>query len=345
MFKYRIFKINWCMIIALLVCFSSTGFARRLKGELLNSELDLSSQILDQIIAFDDRGSLVKSDEEKNNMAIIMLGYFKQRAEVAGVGFEGYAQALRNNVEELGVLLSVLRSSSFCIITMSTKTALFRFRLGEVSIYLDGLIRQKIANDDLTITVKSVGSSGGLEALSVAMAIYDRLYSYASENISDDDIEIQSWIKSWDINVDLYDISSGMLLKAMNILGNREQVPIDIAGWEEGSETADVLEYREYLLSRYLVNNSIDGNYASIAPELIEVIDFSFHYMDLFDPLQAQRVVVTPYEIAFHANITTVGDSPSNFPMEDVQVMLENNFNSKYPGIGVWYKATVNYYP
>ena len=345
MFRYKCFKTSCFLIVMLLISLPNLLYARRVKDSSLSLELNLSVQVIDQIIASDGKGLLVKSEEEKNGMAIIMLGYFKQRAEYLNLSLDGYVQNLENNREEIEHLLATFKSSSLCIITQSISTSLFRFRLGEVSDYLDNLIGQKVANDDLNITVKSVGSSCGLEALSAAMVVYDRLYNYAYTNISQDDVEIKNWVESWNINIDLYDIGSVILLKAINILSGDIQVPMEVSLWTKDSESNEVIEYRDYLLSRYLTRSNTEEVYADIVPELLRAIKFSFNYINLYDPDQVQRVVSTGYEIAFHANVTTVGDSPSNFPIEEVQRMLEDNFNPNYPGIGIWYKSRVNSYP
>ena len=181
------------------------------------------------------------------------------------------------------------------------------------------------------------------------MVLLDRLDSYARENISNDDKVVEEWIRSWDIDIALYDINLGFLQEAKEFLSNNGEVPITVKEeelWKGRPE--GIPDYINELMLRYLAERkataSVKGqlSYFKLSSFIKDMCNFSFNYINLLDNEQIQRLSNIPHEVAFHQNVDT---SNGNLPFEHVKELLAEGFNPEYPGLGSWYETEATFYP
>lgn len=110
-------------------------------------------------------------------------------------------------------IINLIRISSHPI----SLTAFFRKRTywkSDLENYLKDLVFQKVIAGDRTISVKSVGSSEGREAYSIALLIENALVDYAENYLyeKESDAEkksnlVQQWVGSWDVSLYAMDIN------------------------------------------------------------------------------------------------------------------------------------------
>ncbi|MCD6459900.1 hypothetical protein J7L67_04450, partial [bacterium] len=93
--------------------------------------------------------------------------------------------------------------------------------LADLENYLDDLIVQKVADDDFSISARSIGSATGREAYSLGAVVEQRLLKYARKDIYKDitdetekEQSAQQWVDKWDVKLYILDISSHRLAVA-----------------------------------------------------------------------------------------------------------------------------------
>jgi len=338
--KYLLF-----LILIFDFVFINQIYARRIKKEVSEEyDIYLASQIFNYVLNTAEIMQKVTFQKDQEEfIPIIMLEYFKQQAALSNMNLEEYYKNLVNDPKEVDKIASNIFDGYVSFITADTATGLFRFRVGVVRDYFDQLIEQKVANNDFSITVLSVGSSYGYEALSIAMVLYDRMQNYAKAHISEDENTVKDWIKGWNINFRLFDKNFTVLKEAKDFLAGERRLPLRIKIWGK-NEDPKVLAYRDALISRYIINveeyeqNGKKGEIGDIAPEILSSFRFTVEYLNLFDDEQIQRLIEIPYEVAFHANVL------KNNPIYEVEELLEQNLNPDYIGLGCWGTTNIRTY-
>ncbi|HRY28484.1 MAG TPA: single-stranded-DNA-specific exonuclease RecJ [Elusimicrobiota bacterium] len=73
--------------------------------------------------------------------------------------------------------------------------------------YLDRVIAEKVSKNDLTLTVKSVGSARGEEPYSIALMILEKLEDYHKNNAAQLGVSLNKWLARWRVDIQAYDIN------------------------------------------------------------------------------------------------------------------------------------------
>ncbi|MFN7170456.1 MAG: hypothetical protein ACK4NT_04355 [Candidatus Omnitrophota bacterium] len=313
-------------------------FLRNLAGRRIRSEQS-PLKIVDEILNYLLPQIGIEPDNLKeslrNNLPYFLLDHFRQKAEKQKLSLSEYRDFLHNNISEREILL---RELGIAFKEKKENRLLLPFDpLGKRELLpaLERLIDQKIEKQDFTLNIKVISGNKGLEAVALALAIYEELTLVRKEDI-----------RKWKVNIEFY-------ARQIESLNTAEEgvfvIPLDT--WQRLKQRVgeSVLNRPDLpakhanpyhplgaILVRYLEEDSTQGETVSLRikknVEAMIRVWLSPKYMDIEDEFQQERLALQRQNLGLFLN-----SSYSQQTRNRVLELLRMNFDHEvYSGFLSW---------
>ncbi|MCM8766427.1 MAG: hypothetical protein NC920_06300 [Candidatus Omnitrophica bacterium] len=321
-------------------CFCSLKlyFLRNLAGRRIRSEqspIKITDEILNYLLPQIGIEPNSLKESLRNNLPLFLLDHFRQKASRLNLSLFEYKDFLQTNASEREILLKELRSAFEEKQEYNFSLPFSPLGKSELFPALERLIDQKIEERDYTLEIKVISGKDGLEAVALALAIYEELTLVRKEDI-----------RRWKVNIEFY----APRIESLNIAEEGIfTIPLEL--WQRikhhvvesllnspdwPARHAEPWHPLKAILVRYLKEDSIQGEMVKlrIKDNVKDIVKrwLSPNYMNIEDEFQQERLAWERHNFVLFLSL-----SYSQYAQNKVLESLRRNFDHEiYSGFLIW---------